>query len=76
MGKNILISLAILLPIFAIILTPWLISLKHPEQSWGVITSGILFGVFFLSFVGILIYSSVTNSDITKSKLWNKLFGK
>lgn len=78
MGKLILISLSILLPVLALILTPWLISLKHPEQSWGMITSLVLFGVFFLSFVGMLIYQGVTGKsiDLSKTKLWNKLFGK
>lgn len=76
MGKLIATSLGILIPVLALILTPWLISLKHPEQSWGAITSGVLFGVFFLAFVGLLIYQSVTNTDLTKTPLWLKLFGK
>ena len=79
MFKNILISFAIILPVFLFVSFPWFISLAKPEWQdshfpaiWAIVTCGIL----FISFVAILIYSAVTNKDITKTPLWNKLFGK
>lgn len=79
MIKNILISFALILPVFLFISLPWFISLAKPEWQesyfpaiWAIVTCAIL----FISFVAILIYSAVTNKDITKTKLFTWLFGK
>jgi len=79
MGKNILNSLKLILPIAALILIPWAITLTKPEwrdSSFGTIWVSVTSGLFFLLFLSAIIYGAVSNKDLTKSKLWVFIFGK
>lgn len=79
MGKNILTSLKLILPIAAFILIPWTITFAKPEwrdSSFGTIWVAVTCGVLFLSFVALIIYLSVTNTELTKTGLWKFISGK
>ena len=79
MGKNILNALKVILPIAAFILIPWAITFVKPEwrdSSFGTIWVCSVFGILAAFVVGTIIYGSVTNIDLTKTKAWIFIFGK
>ena len=79
MGKYILKFLAILSPVLLVILLPWLISFAKPEwrdSSFPTIWAAVTFGIMASSVAASAIYLGVTNTELTKTKLWIKLFGK
>lgn len=78
-GKSLLKALSFILPIFTIIMLPYFIFLALGSQDKHSYLSFVSLGIFiffFLIVVGLIIYQSVTNTDISKTKLWKKLFHK
>lgn len=78
MGKNILTSLSVIIPLFLFISLPFFISLAKVEWQesyfpmiWALVTAGLLAA----SVLGTIIYGAVTNMDLTKTKLWIYMFG-
>ena len=77
LGHATLLGLLIMVPMFLIILTPWLLSFAFPQvESELTITTIVLAGLFFLSFVVLLFVQSASNMDITKMTRddWRDLF--
>ena len=78
-GKSLLKALSFILPIFTIIMLPYFIFLALGSQDKHSYLSYISLGLGLTGlviFIGLLIYQSVTNTDISKTPLWKKVFGK
>lgn len=79
MGKYILKFITILTPVLLLILLPWLISFAKPEwrdSLFPTIWAIVIFGIIFVTFVVTVIYGTITNKDLTKTKIFKWLFGK
>ena len=78
LGKNMAIGFAVMIPLLLVVIGPWLISFAKPEwrdSSFPIIWALSSFGIMFAFVVFILIYSSVTNTELSKTKLWKRIFG-
>lgn len=77
LGHATLLGLLIIVPMFLIILTPWLFSFAFPQAEFELtIATIVLGGLFFLGFFVLLFVQAASNMDISKMTRddWRDLF--